>query len=458
MVTPFRQVRANYDDKTITVYQAYNSAIASAAVAEQKLNASPKFLLTRMTWIKPSWAWMLYRAGYSYKDPGQERILALKMTHDSFINLLDRAVLTTHDREETMSTMKGEGSIALAEGTSNNTRKRAHRTAAGAEKSADVKVQWDPERTIRLDKLEHRSIQIGIPKAISSEWVENMIVKIEDVTDKARKLKQILDDRPDVTDEELIQLGLIPAEKPFELPERLKISLRMEGDLTHNSNMDTVSLVAGPNPKKRILIGATGSVASVKIPIIVKTLLEEMGNQVEVKVVATNPALHFFQPSDVAAEVLTDQHEWDAWGKMSDPVMHIEVRERVLYIAQSVSVRNANTLAKVAQGLCDNLITCILRAWDESRPVIVCPAMNTNMWNHKFTAMHLATLTGVLNYQVIQPISKLLACGDLGVEYRKLMLLLQFSGIGAMAEYRTIVDEIKRQVENMRMVDEPRAV
>ncbi|KAF9180027.1 hypothetical protein BGZ51_006505 [Haplosporangium sp. Z 767] len=103
-------------------------------------------------------------------------------------------------------------------------------------------------------------------------------------------------------------------------------------------------------------------------------------------------------------------------------------------------MNDANTLAKLAGGLCDNLITCILRAWDESRPVVVCPAMNTNMWNHKFTAMHLTTLTDVLHYRVIPPISKLLACGDLGV--------------GAMAEYRTIVDAIKEYVETMRVPDE----
>lgn len=232
MATPFRQVRADYDDETITVYQAYNHTIASAAVAKQKLNASPEFLTTRMTWIKPSWAWMLYRAGYSYKDPGQERILALKMKHDTFINLLERAVLTTHDKGGTMPNMEGECSPALSDGTSDNTSRRVHHTVADARKSSDVKVQWDPERTIRLHKLEYRSIQIGIPKAISSDWVEHMIVKIEDVTEKARRLKQVLDDKPDVTDEELIQLGLIPMEKPFELPERLQISLRMVGDHT----------------------------------------------------------------------------------------------------------------------------------------------------------------------------------------------------------------------------------
>ncbi|KAF9334175.1 hypothetical protein BGZ91_010971 [Linnemannia elongata] len=176
--------------------------------------------------------------------------------------------------------------------------------------------------------------------------------------------------------------------------------------------------------KKRILIGATGSVASVKIPLIVKTLIEEVGHLVEIKVVATTAALHFFDPKDVLAEVLTDKDEWNAWNKMLDPLRNWAD----MFI---ICPLDANTLAKLAQGLCDNLITCILRAWDENRPVIVCPAMNTNMWNHKFTAIHLATLTDVLNYRVVPPISKLLACGDLGV--------------GAMAEYRTIVEEIKKE-------------
>lgn len=57
--TPFRQIRALYDDETITVYQAYSEEIAIPAVREQCLTASPKFSGTRMTWIKPSWCWMM---------------------------------------------------------------------------------------------------------------------------------------------------------------------------------------------------------------------------------------------------------------------------------------------------------------------------------------------------------------------------------------------------------------
>ena len=231
MAAPYRQIRADYDDETITVYQAYNVEIAKAAVAEQKLNASPKFRPTRMTWVKPSWAWMLYRAGYSYKDPGQARILALKMKHSDFLSLLDRAVLTTHPSGGATAGVQPQHATEPRDpgATANRARGKRHGGDENhREKSMDVKVQWDPERTVRLERLAYRSIQIGIPGAISEEWVESMIAKIEDVTDKARQLKQVLEDNPEVTDEELVHMGLVPVEKVFEVPEYLRISLRME--------------------------------------------------------------------------------------------------------------------------------------------------------------------------------------------------------------------------------------
>lgn len=89
---PYRQIRALYDDETITVYQAYSAPIALAAVTHQKLNASPDFKMQRMTWIKPSWCWMMYRSGYSFKDANQAHILALKRRHEDFERLLREAV------------------------------------------------------------------------------------------------------------------------------------------------------------------------------------------------------------------------------------------------------------------------------------------------------------------------------------------------------------------------------
>ncbi|KAK3987572.1 hypothetical protein QBC44DRAFT_331160 [Cladorrhinum sp. PSN332] len=202
--TPQRQIRALHDSETITVYQAYSVPIATAAVTSQSLSASPLFRTTRMTWIKPSWAWMLYRAGYSYKDPGQSRILALKMKHADFVYLLGQGVLSSH-------------------------KSTTQHDVEARKKSEEVRIQWDPERSARLERLEYRSIQIGIPGGLSEKWAKEMIVGIEDVTDKARELKRVLDERPDVTDEELMEMGLIPEERVFEgVPEEVSGRLRMD--------------------------------------------------------------------------------------------------------------------------------------------------------------------------------------------------------------------------------------
>ena len=65
-----------------------------------------------------------------------------------------------------------------------------------------------------------------------------------------------------------------------------------------------------------------------------------------------------------------------------------------------------------ANGLCDDLLSCTARAWDLDKPVVVAPAMNTAMWSHPMTAHHLAALRGVY---VVAPVSKALACGDVGI-------------------------------------------
>ncbi|EEU47843.1 uncharacterized protein NECHADRAFT_74824 [Fusarium vanettenii 77-13-4] len=205
---PYHQIRAHYDGKTITVYQAYKESIARDAVAAQKLNASPDFKPGRMTWVKPSWAWMMYRAGYSYKDSRQSHILAIRMKHEHFIGLLERGVLSKHAKKA----------------PEDSTVKR--------EKTSDVRIQWDPERTPKLGVLPYRSIQIGIPGALSTQWADEWIFEIEDVTDKARELKRVIDERPDITEEELLELGLIFEERPFEVPEsvgeRLEITVPLE--------------------------------------------------------------------------------------------------------------------------------------------------------------------------------------------------------------------------------------
>jgi Domain of unknown function (DUF4291) len=216
---PYRQIRAHYDNETVTVYQAYSAAIAIPAARAQKLSAAPEFKLGRMTWIKPSWCWMMYvlagsshfillwsltilisryRSGYASKDLNQARILAIKMKHEHFLQLLSAASVTTHGK------------------------------LTDEDKNKSVRVQWDPERSPSLEVLPYRSIQIGISAELSKKWVEDWIVSIEDVTEKAKGLKRLIDEKPDSTLEELLEKGVMPGERIYELPENIREILKMD--------------------------------------------------------------------------------------------------------------------------------------------------------------------------------------------------------------------------------------
>ena len=78
-----KEVRAVYDSVTIRVYQAYSDSIAESALSRGRF-VSPPFKMERMTWIKPSFLWMMYRAGWGFKDAGQKRILAIDIGREGF--------------------------------------------------------------------------------------------------------------------------------------------------------------------------------------------------------------------------------------------------------------------------------------------------------------------------------------------------------------------------------------
>ena len=211
------EIRALYDDTSIIVYQAYSEPIATAAVTAQCLSASPAFRPNRMTWIKPSWAWMMYRSFYSYKDPRQARILAIRMSRAGFHELLRHAILADNDIHNNDHADDQAGGYTSSS-SSSSARKQADKT---------VRVQWDPERTPRLARVENvRSIQIGISGAWVGRWVDGMILAIEDVTPRARELKATLDREPDLTDGELIERGLLPEERPYELPGDIRAAVQ----------------------------------------------------------------------------------------------------------------------------------------------------------------------------------------------------------------------------------------
>jgi len=222
-----------------------------------------------------------------------------------------------------------------------------------------------------------------------------------------------------------------------------------------------------------VLLGATGSVASIRIPIIYNSLVA-VGHTV--KVVATEAATYFFDVASVGKSssdaenhdrlesasrtardpsfVILDEDEWpgrragDRYQR-GDDVLHIELRKWADVFA--IAPLDANTLAKLAVGLCDNCLTCIWRAWDLAKPIVLAPAMNTLMWQNPFTRRHLRAIAADFGaghipshfddlqmiaqindrsrtLRIVPPLVKALACGD--------------TGTGGLAEVADIVESV----------------
>ncbi|XP_074651027.1 phosphopantothenoylcysteine decarboxylase-like [Tubulanus polymorphus] len=193
--------------------------------------------------------------------------------------------------------------------------------------------------------------------------------------------------------------------------------------------------------KYRVLVCCTGSVAAVNIPDIVNELLKLPVEQIEVKVAPTEKSLKFFDPNSLPVKVVFDEDEWTAnWRDRSilykEPVLHIELRKWADIIL--IAPLNANTLAKIANGISDNLLTCVLRVYKPDKPVLFATAMNVSMWDHPITNQHIETLKQ-WGYTEIPCIKKKLACGDIG--------------FGGLAETTTIVTKVYQSLLEMNGIE-----
>jgi len=168
---PEKQIRAFYTEDFIRVYQAYSDAIADAAL-ENGTFASPPFSMTRMTWIKPSFLWMMYRSGWGMKDPGQKRILAVDLSHEGFKDLIHKGIVSNYENAHVSNNME-EFKLKI--------------------KNSDVVIQWDPERDILLNKLNYRTIQIGLRNIAVQKYCKEWILDITDVTELSQEIKLMID-------------------------------------------------------------------------------------------------------------------------------------------------------------------------------------------------------------------------------------------------------------------------
>ncbi|WP_374347247.1 DUF4291 domain-containing protein [Chitinimonas sp.] len=161
-------IRASYTDDTIRVYQAYSDLIGKSALAANRF-VSPPFKMDRMTWIKPSFLWMMYRAGWGLKDSGQNVILAIDIKREGFEWALAHACLSRAD----------DG--------------MPHETWQRLKDSAPVRIQWDPERDLLLRPQASRSIQIGLSKDAVARYVNDWIVGISDITPLAQQIHGLIE-------------------------------------------------------------------------------------------------------------------------------------------------------------------------------------------------------------------------------------------------------------------------
>lgn len=218
----------------------------------------------------------------------------------------------------------------------------------------------------------------------------------------------------------------------------------------HHSNKAVIGSPNGPqvpfteffqkqdDGKIHILLGATGSVATIKVPLIIDKLFKlYTPEKVSVQLVVTKRAEHFLKGLKISTDVKIwrDEDEWFGFKRMGDPVLHTELRKWAdIFLIAPLS---ANTLSKMANGICDNLLTSLIRTWTPSTPILVAPAMNTFMYIHPITKKHLSMLQeGAPYIDVLKPVEKVLVCGDIGM--------------GGMREWSDVVEILVKRINEIR--------
>lgn len=193
-----RVIHAAYDDEGVWVYQAFAPRIVQKAL--EKGTFGEGFKIERMTWIKPSFGWMLYRCGYASK-PDQEAVLKIKLSHEGFRAILSRAVPSAFEAALFADQAAWQQAV----------------------KTSDVRYQWDPDRTLHLGLMERRAIQLGLSGETVRQYVNDWILSLEEVTELAQTIgERVKNKRTD--------LPPVPEERVYPVDDTLRQRLMMGGE------------------------------------------------------------------------------------------------------------------------------------------------------------------------------------------------------------------------------------
>ncbi|CAG7917213.1 unnamed protein product [Penicillium olsonii] len=218
--------------------------------------------------------------------------------------------------------------------------------------------------------------------------------------------------------------------------------------------------------KVHILVAVSGSVATIKLPNITAELCQN--ERVSVRIIVTEASENFLMNQSSEQPILDsllqiegvdgihrDRDEWSPPWTRGGPVLHIELRKWAHLLL--VAPMSANTMAKMVNGIADNLLLSTIRAWDTTGLVdkefknltpriFVAPSMNTAMMIHPVTEKQLKVLRDEWGWSesnpqgwvtVLPPIEKNLACGDVGS--------------GGMMEWKDIVRVIQDYIQWAQM-------
>jgi Domain of unknown function (DUF4291) len=152
-----RQILAQFDAESVVVYQAFRPAIGRFAIANGYFGGD--FSLSRMSWIKPNFLWMMYRCGWGEK-PEQETVLAVRLQRAAFDELLRQAVPSSFDRDQFASQPEWKAAVA----------------------GSSVRLQWDPDHDPSGAPVERRAIQLGLRGEPLARYAREWILAIEDAS------------------------------------------------------------------------------------------------------------------------------------------------------------------------------------------------------------------------------------------------------------------------------------
>ncbi len=157
-----RHILAQYDEHSVIVYQAYRPAIGHFAAKHGYFGG--EFSLTRMSWIKTNFLWMMYRSGWGSKE-GQEVTLAVRLKRSAFDTLLAQAVHSHYIPETYLDEAFWKEQVSHSE----------------------VRLQWDPDHDPQGAKQERRALQLGLRDEVLKLYTREWILEIEDISDIVRQ-------------------------------------------------------------------------------------------------------------------------------------------------------------------------------------------------------------------------------------------------------------------------------